>query len=194
VKYHSFAYLLIVHLTVTSELVQELMDHFSIISLSFSGFPSHSYHHLFISSLVLLTVLLPTDSRAGDGYYLNPGLRFGHTFGQTGGFTVGFEISYTKFESDGLAYGALASIDYCRNAGRLRYHVAAEYLAVAAGPTLIAEGGKLDLGIDITPYVGAVVIPYFNYTYRFAGDDLMEAGGFLKFPILVAGTGFKIGH
>ena len=151
-------------------------------------------HHPFIANLVFLIVMVPTDSRAGDGYYLNPGFRFGHTFGSAGGFTVGFEISYTTFvESNGLTYGVLASIDYCQNAGRLRYHVAAEYLAVAVGPTLIAEGGTLDLGINVTPYVGAVVIPYFNYTYRFAGDDLMEVGSFLKFPILVAGTGYKIG-
>ena len=144
-------------------------------------------------ALLLLMWACSDDLLAQEGYYLNPGIKFGHTFGENGGVTMGVEISYTKV-GDGELYGILASIDYCREARRVRYHVGGEYFAVALGPTLIVENGVVDWGINVTPCFGVVVIPYFNYTYRFKETNLFEVGGFLKLPIHVAGREFSIGH
>ena len=142
---------------------------------------------------ILAIIAFHLNAFGGDSYYLNPGFKIGHTFGESGGFTIGIEVSYTIVED--RLYGVLASIDYCRSADRFRCHLGAEYLVVAMGPTLIVEDGALDLGLNITPYAGAVVIPYANYTLRFSNrHDLFELGSFLKFPILVAGDPFRIGH
>ena len=61
------------------------------------------------------------------------------------------------------------------------------------GPTLIVENGVVDWGVNVTPYFGVIVLPYFNYTFRFTEDNLSEVGGFLKLPILVGGKKYSLG-
>src|SRR5213593_4935792 len=69
-----------------------------------------SYNLIFV--FFLSALLFQAEALSEDQYFLNPGLKFGHTFGENGGYTVGFEISYTRYSSQ--SYGILASIDYCR--------------------------------------------------------------------------------
>jgi hypothetical protein len=147
-------------------------------------------HLIFV--LFLFALLNLTKAFAEDRYFLNPGLKFGHTFGEKGGYTIGFEISHTRFSSQ-RSFGMVASIDYCRNANRFRYHLGGEYLAVAVGPTVIVEAESVDFGFNVTPYFGLFVIPYYNHTLRFTRNDLHELGAFLKFPILVKGRDFNLG-
>ncbi len=145
--------------------------------------------------LLLLILACPCSLFAEDGYYLNPGIKFGYTFGENGGATVGIEVSYTRVGETSdrpFAYGILASVDYCKNADRVRYHIGGEYLFLAIGPTMIVEAGAIDWGVNVTPYLWAIVVPYFNYTFRTAGhSNLSEVGGFLKIPIWVKGDEYS---
>ncbi|MBI3195176.1 MAG: hypothetical protein HYZ34_12040 [Ignavibacteriae bacterium] len=127
-----------------------------------------------------------------DRYFINPGLKIGHTFGEKGGFTIGFELSYTITTSKSN-YGFVASVDYCVSAKRMKYFLGAEYFFVSAGPTFITEDESVDIGINVTLYYGLIIIPYISQTFRFAKHDLVEAGSFLKFPILVNGPSLITG-
>ncbi len=150
----------------------------------------------FLVAIVLCVLLRPPAALSEDAYFLNPGFKFGHTFGENAGFTIGIEVSYTKLATreKGGIYGVVASMDYCRNANRFKFHLGGEYLVVDVGPTLILEGESADVGIGVTPYFGLLLIPYYSHTFRFEKNGLNEMGAFLKFPILVKGPPFRIGE
>ena len=56
--------------------------------------------------------MCPDNLLGGDGWYINPGIKFGHTFREGGGATVGIEVSYSRFGE--TSFGVLASVDYCK--------------------------------------------------------------------------------
>jgi len=114
----------------------------------------------------------------------------GNTLGPEGGFTFGFELSIVRWEGDEYCYGVVLSGDWCRN--RNKIHIGGEFgtaIGIELGPTFIHDSkeGTNDVGIGITPYVGAI-IPYLAYTLTYgSGSDKVfhDLALLLKFPISV---------
>lgn len=143
-------------------------------------------------ALMLIFVSLQNISIA-QKTFINPGVKLGYQFGENGGFSLGFEISFTFLAKDGAIYGVLFDLDKYQR--RWHYHFGLEFwthfAGVEIGPTFC--GGNIsDWGFGTTVYSGAVLYPYYRYTFMNRNPNLNEIGTYIKFPILTSGGPFKM--
>jgi hypothetical protein len=131
------------------------------------------------------------DDNPMDGYvWVNPGAKVGYTFGEGGGLTYGGEISVNlstgKDFQTILAVGPVLNLTWTRRGtfhARLGMQLAGALWGIEAGPAIVRDRGRTHVAFGVTPWLGALVVPYFTYTLVAGGPDLSELGVYGKLPI-----------
>lgn len=143
-------------------------------------------------TVLLLAVPLRLPAQSSTVTFFNPGIKTGYTFGPGGGFTFGFEFSYTIGFRDGGAIGAVFDFDFWND--KTKIHLGFEGIlgiGLDVGPTVVFESGAHDLGLGLTFFTGAIIMPYYSLTIRDSvRANLNEAGCFLKLPVQLSGRPF----
>lgn len=116
--------------------------------------------------------------------FVNPGIKFGYSFGKDGGFVFGWELSVTFWDSYYI-WGFVFDYDTINNLDRL--HIGVEFwragIGLDVGPSFAWEDGNNFAGFSIIPYGGAIIYPYYNYTYLWKRGSSHEIGSYLKLSI-----------
>jgi hypothetical protein len=138
--------------------------------------------------------------------WVNPGIKLGWTFGQGfRGFTLGAEISVVHVPANPsstenskigriidrgffIGWGPVLSFDWLPWQSIEKLHLGVEWvgpgIGLEMGPSVIFDRGKTHFGLSFTPWVGALVIPYYTYTVAFGRKkNLHELGLMGKLPI-----------
>jgi hypothetical protein len=131
------------------------------------------------------------DQNPFDGYvWINPGVKLGYTFGEGGGFTYGGELSViipTGTEaSTVLAAGPVLNLTWTHRGtfnGRLGAQIVSWLWGIEAGPALVRDRSGRHFGFGVTPWVGAIVVPYWTYTVVAGSSNLNEWGLYGKLPL-----------
>jgi hypothetical protein len=149
----------------------------------------------YVVSIILIVIFGVCQSHATDfRTFVNPGLKLGYTFGEQRGFTSGLECSVTRLVDKNISYGAVASVDFCRQL--MRFHVgiqASGAVGVEWGPTIIRDGKETEFGHSLTPFLGFIAYPYYRMTFRSGSSNLHEVGTYIKGPIRVSGPSYNFG-
>ena len=145
-----------------------------------------------VSKILLLLIILTMALFAHDGNFLSAGFKVGYTFGASGGFTFGFESSLNWDNGKKYWPSVVLAIDRCSPNGLLKYHAGAEISTVYGagvewGPTIVSNNSEISLAHSLTPYVGFIIIPYYSITFVGKGENINEAGTYLKFPVPLSG-------
>ena len=139
--------------------------------------------------LVTTTRAAHADNPLSDVIVVSPGIKVGYTFGHGGGFTYGAEVTVMRGTADDqsaiLAHGPALNLTWSRGTFQLRagWQAVSWLVGVEAGPALVWRDGQARFGLGVTPWLGALVIPYYTYTFLPGASDLREAGIYLKLPI-----------
>lgn len=152
------------------------------------------------AAAVILTLLTtPGAARADidnpfpDSPVITPGIKVAYTFGDGGGFSYGAEV--TVMQRTGAELSAIVAHGAALNLGwshggtfhlRAGWQLVSWFIGVEAGPALIWRDGKARFGVGVTPWIGAIVVPYYTYTFIAGDSDLGEAGIYLKLPLCTA--------
>ena len=131
------------------------------------------------------------DSNPTDGYvWINPGAKVGYTLGEAGGFTYGGELSVNfstgEDEQTILAFGPVLNLTWTSGGtfhGRLGLQAAGALWGVEAGPAIVSDGRGTYFGFGVTPWLGAIIVPYVTHTFVVGRPDLTELGVYGKLPI-----------
>lgn len=137
---------------------------------------------------------------AEDKIIVSPGVKLGYAFGEKGGFVLGFEISIVRdpgsYTSNNI-YGAVLSFE--RMKSEYRFHIGAQMnfskyegawklLGLEIGPTYILRDTNNALGINVTPYFGGFIIPYYRLLIVPQEYIQHEVGSFIKLPLPIKGN------
>ena len=134
---------------------------------------------------------------------LSPGIKLGYAFGENGGFVFGFETSLViDYDSslENTNYGFVLSYEILNNEKRV--HVGVELnigefsplFGMEFGPTFVLNEKKRNIGLSLTPYFGAFIIPYLRITVFPKKNIQREIGTFLKLHFPVYGNyDFNVG-
>ena len=144
-------------------------------------------------AFVFLIILSSVAQAANDSYtFFNPGIKIGYTFGQNGGFTYGIEISVVVFSHKVLEPRSGFVFDYDRVGGMNRLHFGVEYMFAVFGadfgPTVGWKDNVRMVGFSITPFAGALILPYYSFTYFNEQTLQHEVGSYFKGFVEVGGT------
>jgi len=130
------------------------------------------------------------DNPFPDSPVVSPGIKLGYTFGKGGGFTFGAEVTMLWRTGADLsaivAHGPALNVSWT---GRGSFHLRAGWEAVSwfvgieAGPSLVRNADGTHLGFGVSPWLGALVVPYYTYTYLPDQAPMKEVGTYLKLPI-----------
>jgi hypothetical protein len=131
------------------------------------------------------------DQNPLDGYvWVNPGAKLAYTFGEGGGLTYGFEVSTViangSKASTVLGVGPVLNLTWTSKGtfnGRLGGQIVSWLWGVEAGPALVTDRRGTHFGFGVTPWVGAIVVPYWTYTLVAGSSSLNEWGVYGKLPI-----------
>jgi len=151
------------------------------------------------SFIFILALLLPANNCSGRqrNWYFNPGVKLGYAFGKDGGFISGVELSLTTtLDNQRGAWGILFSLEKCRSYTML--HFGGEIfpnspIGFSFGPSLIRQNDKNEFGASATLFGGALILPYYRYTYRHSLTDINELGAFLKWFVPLQKENFSLG-
>src|ERR1051326_1797913 len=144
-----------------------------------------------IVMLSSISILAPVAYAQRTWITLNPGFKLGYEFGEQSGFVFGGEISMVFRNSDHLSpYGGVVrAFDGCR--GLQKLHLGIEggdgIVGICIGPSLLSKDGEHDVGLTITPYAGAILIPYFSATLSSRFGGIYDVGSYIKIPFSVKG-------
>lgn len=147
-----------------------------------------------LSTFVLLSGMMILDPILGaqqNWVSINPGVKLAYEFGSQSGFVFGAEISLVVMPDHDRPYywGIVASVDQCHDLSKSIIGIEGGYgiVGMCVGPSFLSKKGVDDIGFTITPYAGAVLIPYFSFTSSSKFGYLNEVGSYVKIPILVRG-------
>lgn len=136
------------------------------------------------------------DNPFPDTTVISPGIKVAYTFGEGGGFTYGAELTVMQRTGPGLsaivAHGAAINLGWSHGGTfhlRAGWQVVSWFAGVEAGPALIWREGRPHFGVGVTPWLGAIVVPYYTYTWIPGAPSLDEAGLYLKLPLCLACEG-----
>lgn len=145
-------------------------------------------------------ILLSTQAICGgEVITVSPGLKFGYAFGDKGGFVFGFEISIMRYPNTFPAqntYGAVLSFESMKREYRLHigaqtnftaYEEAWSWFGLEVGPTYIFRETNNTFGINVTPYFGGFIIPYYRLLIIPQEYVQHEVGSFLKLHLQIKG-------
>ena len=97
-----------------------------------------------------------------------------------------------------IPLGAAAGVDGVRgyNTHTIAIQVPTAQLAAFGRPTIgvyasasrqklsiIRDDGQMRVGVGVSPWLGAIVVPHYTYTYVVGDDPIKEAGVYLKLPL-----------
>lgn len=122
-------------------------------------------------------------------YFFSPGIKLGYAFGENGGFAFGLEGSFTVTGDygDDPIYGIVFDYDWSGEVTKI--HIGFEYIrhwgGVDIGPTIAWKNGQRYSGFSVIPFIGALIHPYYNYTFLNGEFDLHEVGAYFKVPIQI---------
>ncbi len=139
--------------------------------------------------ILIISLISIGSAQTGHHYFISPGVKLGYSFGDNGGFIFGFETSLfmTGSYNDDPVYGVVFNYDWIGEAELL--HVGFEYsrnaVGLELGPTFGWQKGELSSGIGVTPYLGFMIYPFYNYTYLANGSVYNGIGSFIKLPIQI---------
>ena len=148
---------------------------------------------IILSTLLLTgTMVLSPNLHAQETWVsVNPGVKLAYEFGSNSGFVFGAEISLVVMPNrDHLYYwGIVASVDRCQDLTKYLFGIegGSGLVGLCIGPSFLSRDGIDDIGVTITPYAGAILIPYFSFTGSSKFGGINEVGSFIKIPLLVRG-------
>jgi hypothetical protein len=130
------------------------------------------------------------ENPLADAIVVSPGIKVGYTFGDGGGFTYGAEITVMRGTGTELsaivAHGAALNLGWSRGGTfqlRAGWQVVSWLVGIEAGPALVWRDGQARFGAGVTPWLGAIAVPYYTYTFMPGVPDIREAGIYLKLPL-----------
>lgn len=141
---------------------------------------------------ILLFIAINTNLKSADNpVYLSAGFKLSYAWGQYhNGFLWGIEVSTVTFTDYGI-YGPVVNIDFYKGDPIVHLGVEASYaiIGIDLGPTFYLKKGVTNIGIGGSVYTGALVIPYYSYTY-FNKKELSfsNSGTLFKYPFLISGS------
>lgn len=138
--------------------------------------------------------------------WVSPGAKLSWTFGQGfRGLTLGAELSLVHIPAYAnttettrigklldrgmfIGWGPVLSVDWLPWKAMTILHLGAEWVGPAIGldmgPSIIFEPKKTYFGLGFTPWVGAVFVPYYNYTVVFKRPKNLHQFGIMgKLPV-----------
>jgi len=135
-----------------------------------------------IIGLIILFVSIQSFCQS-EIIFVNPGLKVGYTFGANGGFTFGYEVSIVAINlSNESRYGIV--YDYDTFGVNSKHHIGIEYMYQAGGidigPTFFSNNDFSKIGFSIIPSGGALILPYYNFTYIDQQTMFHEVGSYGK--------------
>jgi hypothetical protein len=144
-------------------------------------------HILLIKSILLIALFFITPKSIAQQrkWYLNPGGKIGYAFGSNGGFTFAGEISITSIENNGTnGFGIFFSSESRHSFSDIT-HFGIEvfpqpFYGMSIGPSFIKTSNDTKIGIGTTIFYGALLLPYYRYTYIPGSTGLHELGTFIK--------------
>lgn len=130
---------------------------------------------------------------------ISPGIKVGYAFGEKGGFIFGYEISLVQYSGSGngaQTLGAVIAYDMLKTEDRLHLGLETTFVGldgvwkpfgIEIGPTFVFRETTIIVGLHITPYYGALLIPYYRIIILHNENIQSETGAFLKLPIILKG-------
>ena len=120
--------------------------------------------------------------------YVSPGFHIGYRFGEGGGVVTGVEVSIVQWGN--RSYGGVV-LAWDGIHGMNNFHVGFEYgsgfIGACVGPVVGASKDTADIGLRITPYAGAILIPYYTFQFFQFLPSSHQVGMYVKFPIPTGG-------
>ena len=152
------------------------------------------------AALALALVAHSTTARADldnpfpDSTVVSPGVKLAYTFG--GGWTYGLEVTVLRRTGADLsaivAHGPALNLTWRRHGPfdlRLGWEAVSWFVGIEGGPALVYDSDGFHPGFGISPWLGAIVIPYYTYTLVPGRSSLSEIGTYLKLPICTGCSG-----
>lgn len=148
------------------------------------------------SLLILLIILLISPLLAtAQQTYISPGFNIGYRFGEGGGVIGGLEVSIVQWGN--RSYGGVV-FAWDAIHGMNNFHVGLEYgvgfFGACVGPVVATNKDTAAIGLRLTPYAGAIFIPYYSYQFFQSLPSSHEVGMYLKFPIQLSGSKLRFGE
>jgi len=135
---------------------------------------------LFITSL---SCVLLTGQADAQKPFWSVGPKLGGTLGVNGGFTWGFEASYFPKPSFPL-WGFTADLTFWKSC--ISFHIGIEgneMIGVDAGPTFFYSDQSIQAGVSLIPFVGILLIAYYELAWPFFQTPFQTFGGYMKIPV-----------
>ena len=54
---------------------------------------------------------------------------------------------------------------------------------IEGGPTIMRTRDGVRVGLTVSPWIGAIVVPYYAHTWLLGGTSIRELGTYLKLPL-----------
>lgn len=159
-------------------------------------------------ALALALIAVPAAARADldnpfpDALVISPGIKLGYIFGgEGGGFTYGAELTMMWRSGADLsaivAQGPALNISWSQGGTfqlRPGWQFVSWFIGIEAGPAIVRRDGHTHFGVGVSPWLGAIVVPYYTYTYLIGVPGIHEGGTYLKLPLCTSceggGSGF----
>jgi len=128
--------------------------------------------------------------------YINPGIKLGYMFGEKGGFVLGVELSVTKeFPNNYKLWGLVIDFDESKSLDKIHLGLESSMYVVGidAGPTFAWDNEGNYLGFSLIPFSGAILIPYYEFTFLNKDKLFSEIGSYIKVTIPNKNNSFSFG-
>ncbi len=150
----------------------------------------------FLSILVLVVLGTARDARGEidnpfpDSTVISPGVKLGYAFGDGGGLSFGLEVTVLKRTGADLsaivAHGPAINVGWSRGGilyARVGWEAVSWFVGVEGGPTIVRTRDGVRVGLTVSPWIGAIVVPYYAHTFLLGGPSIRELGTYLKLPL-----------
>jgi len=136
--------------------------------------------------IFLIVLLIGLGTSFAQNVYVNPGIKLGYMFGEKGEFVFGFELSITSLDNKrDFIWGYVLDYDMTKKIKRIHLGIEAYrmLLGLDVGPTFAWVEGERFLGFSLIPYGGALLYPFYNYTFLFPNTTFQEIGSYIKYTL-----------
>ena len=130
------------------------------------------------------------DNPFPDSTIISPGIKLGYAFGDRGGLSFGVELTVLKRTGADLsaivAHGPAVNVGWSRGGimyARVGWEAVSWFVGVEGGPTIVRGPDGVRVGLTVSPWIGAIVVPYYAHTWLFGGPSIRELGTYLKLPL-----------
>jgi hypothetical protein len=148
------------------------------------------------ASVLVVVAALARDARAEldnpfpDSTVISPGVKLGYVFGDGGGWSFGVEVTVLRRTGADLsaivAHGPAVNIGWSRGGvfyARVGWEAVSWFAGVEGGPTLVRTRDGMRVGLTVSPWIGAIVVPYYAHTWLLGDRSIREVGTYLKLPL-----------